>query len=41
MPADNVYASKLMVDDIKDNNERKEILFWFLQMLGVWLELEQ
>ena len=26
MPADNVYASKLMVDDIKDNNERKDIV---------------
>ena len=26
MPADNVYATRLMVDDIKDNNERKEIV---------------
>ena len=26
MPADNVYATKLMVDDIKDNNERKEVI---------------
>lgn len=26
MPADNVYATLLMVDDIKDNNERKEIV---------------
>ena len=27
MPADNVYATRLMVDDIKDNNERKETVF--------------
>ena len=26
MPADNVYATRLMIDDIKDNNERKEIV---------------
>ena len=26
MPADNVYATRLMVDDIKNNNERKEIV---------------
>jgi ribose-phosphate pyrophosphokinase len=26
MPADNVYATKLMVDDIKANNERDEII---------------
>ena len=26
MPADNVYATKLMVDHIKDNNERKEVV---------------
>ena len=26
MPADNVYAAKLMVDDIKENNERKDIV---------------
>ena len=26
MPADNVYAAKLMVDDIKANNERKDIV---------------
>ena len=26
MPADNVYATRLMVDHIKDNNERKEIV---------------
>ena len=26
MPADNVYATKLMVDDIKSNNERIEIV---------------
>ena len=26
MPADNVYATKLMVDHIKDNNERKEVI---------------
>ncbi|MAU69663.1 MAG: ribose-phosphate pyrophosphokinase [Gammaproteobacteria bacterium] len=26
MPADNVYAAKLMVDDIKTNNERKDIV---------------
>ena len=26
MPADNVYATRLMVDDIKDNNERNEIV---------------
>tara|TARA_Y100000022_G_scaffold195936_1_gene202234 strand:- start:197 stop:943 length:747 start_codon:yes stop_codon:yes gene_type:complete len=26
MPADNIYATKLMVDDIKDNNERNEIV---------------
>ena len=26
MPADNVYATKLMVDDIKSNNERIEII---------------
>ena len=26
MPANNVYATRLMVDDIKDNNERKEIV---------------
>ena len=26
MPADNVYATKFMVDDIKDNNERKDIV---------------
>ena len=26
MPADNVYATRLMVDDIKDNNKRKEIV---------------
>ena len=26
MPADNVYATKFMVDDIKDNNEREEVL---------------
>ena len=26
MPADNVYATKLMVDDIKANNERHEII---------------
>ena len=26
MPADNVYATKLMVDDIKSNNERDEII---------------
>ncbi|MDC1081894.1 ribose-phosphate pyrophosphokinase [Gammaproteobacteria bacterium] len=26
MPADNVYATRLMVVDIKDNNERKEIV---------------
>ena len=25
MPADNVYATKFMVDDIKDNNERDEV----------------
>ena len=26
MPADNIYATKLMVDDIKDNNERDQIV---------------
>jgi ribose-phosphate pyrophosphokinase len=26
MPADNVYATKFMVDDIKDNNERDEVV---------------
>ena len=26
MPADNVYAAKLMVDHIKDNNDRKEVV---------------
>ena len=26
MPADNVYATKLMVDHIKDNNDRKEVI---------------
>ena len=26
MPADNVYATKLMVDHIKDNNEKKEVI---------------
>ena len=26
MPADNVYATKLMVNDIKDTNERKEVI---------------
>ena len=26
MPADNVYATRLMVDHIKDNNERKDIV---------------
>ena len=26
MPADNIYATRLMVDDIKDNNERNEIV---------------
>ena len=26
MPADNVYATKFMVDDIKDNNEREEVV---------------
>jgi len=26
MPADNVYATKFMVDDIKDNNERNEVV---------------
>ena len=26
MPADNVYATKFMVDDIKDNNERSEVV---------------
>ena len=26
MPADNVYAKKFMVDDIKDNNERDEVV---------------
>ena len=26
MPADNVYATKLMIDDIKDNNERDEVI---------------
>ena len=26
MPADNVYATKFMVDDIKDNNDRKEVV---------------
>ena len=26
MPADNVYATKYMVDDIKDNNERDEVV---------------
>ena len=26
MPADNVYATKFMVDDIKDNNERDELV---------------
>ena len=26
MPADNVYATKFMVDDIKDNNERGEVV---------------
>ena len=26
MPADNVYATKLMVDHIKDNNERNEVI---------------
>ena len=40
MPADNVYASKLMVDDIKDNNERKDIVL-VSPDVGVWLELEQ
>ena len=26
MPADNVYATKFMVDDIKDNNDRNEVV---------------
>jgi ribose-phosphate pyrophosphokinase len=26
MPADNVYATKFMVDDIKDNNDRNEVI---------------
>ena len=26
MPADNVYATKFMVDDIKENNDRKEVV---------------
>ena len=26
MPADNVYATKFMVDDIKENNERNEVI---------------
>ena len=26
MPADNVYATKIMVDDIKDNNDRNEVI---------------
>tara|TARA_B100000886_G_scaffold339595_1_gene305564 strand:+ start:69 stop:1028 length:960 start_codon:yes stop_codon:yes gene_type:complete len=26
MPADNVYATKLMIDDIKQNNERNEVV---------------
>ena len=26
MPADNVYATKVMVDDIKDNNDRNEVV---------------
>ena len=26
MPADNVYATKLMVEDIKDNNDRNEVV---------------
>ena len=26
MPADNVYATKIMVDDIKDNNDRNEVV---------------
>ena len=26
MPADNVYATKLMIDDIKENNQRDEVI---------------
>ena len=35
MPADNVYATKLMVDHIKDNNERKEVVVVSLDVGGV------
>ena len=35
MPADNVYATKLMVDDIKANNERDEIIVVSTDVGGV------
>ena len=30
MPADNVYATKFMVDDIKENNDRNEVVLYHL-----------
>ena len=35
MPADNVYATKFMVDDIKDNNERDEVVVVSPDLVGL------